>query len=536
MSFNPPGRRGCSGRGFSREIAAENCYTLAMARTSFSVFRLFRRSAGVARWLLQLFLLAAWFSPLYAAWLLNPETGGNRVIEPVVTPDGQVVVGYPGLEYPTVFTPHLLSYRMVGGVPQVLWDVIYAEEWGGPQMLRLGEDRVYVLSLFDDYSRYELSAQDLTTGATLWHHTLVVDEGGYFPSFPYWSMSAGPGGVVVLWRAEVTFPDTACFTGRWYSPDGEEVRELDCYPNPHWVQRYALAPLDSHFVLCYDDNLVDMGESQDEYYGVDVGANVWRTVQIADDLFVAEFSYHQFLLLKKLSLRFRSVEWVDTVLTGMEVGDPWDFYLVAGGLLWRWGMDPPSWFQSFTESGTVNDPRECCSVGVDGARFARAADGSHWVLQPHGIASNFAAFQIFPGFVVNRGSTHDIYYENAFLKSVGSEMQLIWDDFVGNIWVTALPEELTDGVSPADPANRGLTLRAYPNPFNGICRLSFPPASVPRRLTISNVLGETVFTGCLAPGVSGWSWDPGPLPAGLYLLRLGSPAQRCATGRLLFLP
>ena len=98
-------------------------------------------------------------------------------------------------------------------------------------------------------------------------------------------------------------------------------------------------------------------------------------------------------------------------------------------------------------------------------------------------------------------------------------------------------ERLLDGQSALDPGSRptGLQLvRCWPNPFNPRLNLRLE-GGTPRRLAVFNLAGQRVADlGELDPGRT-TAWSPGPLAAGVYVMRTvdGGPPL---TERVLWLP
>ena len=485
---------------------------------------------------LLLLLLLLWPLPAGGEWILNPDQSSDHPIA-VMTPEEQVIVFTNVTTGPAFYTPWVFSYNLVNLAPEIIYSHFYTDSiqvFGAPVQVRIGSDRCYVLTLQSYPERHwEIYAIDFN-GVTLWHNVMTSEsDPDYTEVMHEYGMVASDAGIIMLWD---DFAGESDWTGRWYSPEGELVRELGPYPNPGWETVFALASQGDHFVLCHWNSATIIGQQQDSILTADIGHWMVGSHQVGDDIFLLEHEYSEYILFRRVNLLTFETVWTDTLAYGSDA--EWCNSVYWSSHSFVYNSWEKCYYQRFDQEGLVGLPNHFySSLGNDQHVVPFGDDGADWIMQRDSLSG--LDCEIFVG---NADSV--VWLDTAgmhsnrpfFLLPDQERLHLIWQQSDG-IHLKLLPDEL-EAVSPV-PLPQRAALRLFPNPFNSNCRIQLQLHHSSRvRVRVHDLLGREVaaWSAWLPAGRQLYNWQPERLAAGTYFITLQQSGQPPQFGRATYIP
>lgn len=471
-----------------------------------------------------------------AEWLLNPGQWSDYPIA-AITPDEQVIVFYDIMTEYQDITPWMLSYQLVDEEPQILFNQTYADSiqaFGTPAIVKTVSDRCYVLTLHGLPERHWQMYAVNFNGETLWHRILTSEsDPDYTEGMQDYGMTASEAGCILIWN---DYSSRQSWTGRWFDPDGDEVRPIGPYPNPNYNVVFALAEQGDHFLLCHEGTVHIIGQASDSSVNCDIGHQFVSSHQVDTNLFLLEYAMHDFTRVRCFNLDDFETNWVDTLVTDDE--DEWCIsgYWSDRSLVFN------SWeecyYQRFNDEGITGDAIHFYnSLSNTQIVVPFGEDDADWIFQRDSLNGHscdiFLGFEDSVVFLDNAGINSG---RRSHVLSDSERLHLIWQDYDG-IRMKLLPDELESITAVSFHLEQ--TITAYPNPFNNSCRLQLyvaQPAQV--ELTVHDLLGRQIaqWQQSLPPGTRTIDWQPERLSAGLYFISLRRSQSPPEHVKVLYLP
>jgi hypothetical protein len=483
--------------------------------------------------LLLLLPLSGW-----GEWILNPDQSSEYPYA-VITPDERVIVFYNVLASAEGITPWVLSYELIDGVPEVIYNHFYSDSinaTGAPVQVRGVSDRCYVLTIHTYPERHwEMYAIDFN-GETLWHNVMTSEsDPDYSEVMQDHMMAASEAGVIIVWD---DYSGESAWTGRWYAPDGNEVREIGPYPNPEYSNRFALASREDGFLLCHLNSATIIGQEQDSIATVDIGHWMYGSHQVGNGLYIFEqdSGEEEYALIRHFSLEQLITTWVDTIYSGPDIPFCTSTHWTDHSLVFN-QQDDCNYLRFDSDSLYMPPSLFFISNRNNQVVTHFPLDDIDWIMQKDSLEGHDCEiFFGYPDSVVWRYQAGIHTNRPLFLLSDSERLHLIWQDG-GSIHLKLLPDELETVFIPQIPASS--ELQVYPNPFNNSCQLQLQlqRAGVVR-LKVHDILGRevAVWNEQLPAGLQRIYWQPERLSGGIYFITATPEGSTPQKVRALYLP
>ena len=471
-------------------------------------------------------------------WILNPDQSSDHP-KAVMTPDERVIIFTNITTGPASYTPWVLSYELIDGVPEIMYNHFYTdsiEVYGAPVQVRIVSDRCYVLTIQRNRYSYTLYAIDFD-GNTLWHRTVssVQDPDHPMPINP-WGMTASDAGCIMLWEDDSGDPG---WLGCWYGPDGEVVRDIGPYPNPEYSNQFALASRDDGFLLCHLNSVIVVGQEQDITVTVDIGHWITGSHQTENDLYIFEqdSGEEEYALIRHFNVLQLETTWADTIYAGPDIPYCTSTHWTDNSLVFNQQLDC-NYLRFDPESLHMPPERFFISNRNNQVVTHFPLDDTDWIMQKDSLDGlDCEIFFGYPDSVVWRYQAGIQTNRPLFLLADSERLHLIWQEG-GSIHLKLLPDELETVFKVQLPTIA--QLQVFPNPFNGNCRiqLQLKYAGVVR-IEVHDLLGREValWDEQLSAGLQWINWQPGEqLSGGIYFITATPAGGAPQKARCIYLP
>jgi len=481
--------------------------------------------------LLLLLPLSGW-----GEWILNPDQSSDYPLA-VMTPDERVIIFTNILAGGGGITPWVLSYHLFDSQPEILFNHFYSDSInavGAPVQVRIVSDRCYVLTIHTYPERHwEMYAIDFN-GETLWHNVMTSEsDPDYSEAMQEHMMVASEAGIIIVWD---DFSGESAWTGRWYSPDGEAVREIGPYPNPEYSNRFALASRGDGFLLCHLNSATVIGPEQDSSLTADIGYTIISSHQDGEALNILEEQIYDFILLRRFDILALETSWTDTIVTEDE--DEWCISGYWSDRSLVFNSQEECYYQRFNQDGLTGPPVHFYnSLSNVQLVVPFGDDGVDWIMQRDSLNNlDCDIFFGYPDSVEWRYQAGIHTNRPFFLLPDSEQLHLIWQDWDG-IHLKLLPDELETVLTPQLPISS--ELQVFPNPFNGSCRMQLQLKQAGEvRIEVHDLLGRemTVWNEQLPAGWQQILWQPELLSGGIYFITATPEGASPRRARALYLP